>query len=1141
MLLHPQLADGEFSYSGKNTDPTLPAVEVDNSSRAVDELREAESKGAGLTMLKKSLSSFAKNGLMPISDPEISATERQKSLEANTVQAAIDRWREEDAHLRSMGLSSRLASSELGAMMWSWHEKLVPLIKDDIQKSQGLERKEGKNLTSTDKEFLAWGPHLQALSPEMASAVTILVAMKTCSTDPLDDKGVRIHNLVAAVGEAVQSESMVQAIRASTVGNRKPISTYFNKNRLRVSASSERNHLEWNTSLKVKLGAALVAHLLEIAKVNVAKHNPKTGLEVRESQPVFFHTYLYIAGKRIGVVRLNSVVLEKMSKMPVASALAKYLPMLCEPKPWVGYSEGGFLEYPAPVIRLPFGDKQAKRYAVAATENGDMTQVFAGLDVLGKTPWNINRFVFEVMLQVWNSGKAMAKIPPEHPPNDFPPEPASSHDNYKERSLWMKLMRESENRRSALRSQRCFLNFQLEVARAYLDETFYFPHNCDFRGRAYPMIPFLNHMGSDNVRGLLVFGEGKELTANGLWWLKVHLANVYGFDKASFAERLEFTETHVREIRDSVDNPLDGSQWWLQAEDPWQCLAACKELVNALDLPDPTKYISKLAIHQDGTCNGLQHYAALGGDAAGAQQVNLEPGERPSDIYTGVAMLVKAEISKDAAQGNALAKELDGKVTRKVVKQTVMTNVYGVTFQGARQQVRKQLNDLLVGFPDSEELNLHSASGYVAKKIFAALATMFNGAHDIQYWLTDCAGRISESLAPEQMEYIEQASKGMIPPTQFKKIPVGRKSGMGMADFKTTVIWTTPLKMPVVQPYRKITPKRIDTNLQKISIMDRSAADAVDRSKQVQAFPPNFIHSLDATHMFLTALKCNEIGITFAAIHDSFWTHAGDVDTMNNVIRDAFIRMHSEDIVGRLAAEFNTRYKGFMQLVGVKSGSPAGQKIRLWRRQRYMHLRKNEAIKGRTAKDLKSRQIDELLLERQRLKLLASQDHKERREGEQMNTPASILSWLGDEETLTPTLTSTTVKPASLGLGLSSRNAKLKANQRLDVGNLENGEPVLPALDSGAGTVEDDGVANVSETHSAGKAVDDFQEEDDIEHREAVGSETNELEPSERTKRDRKISVWVPLTFPPVPKKVCSAVLKIWHRITDYAYRVILT
>ena len=55
--------------------------------------------------------------------------------------------------------------------------------------------------------------------------------------------------------------------------------------------------------------------------------------------------------------------------------------------------------------------------------------------------------------------------------------------------------------------------------------------------------------------------------------------------------------------------------------------------------------------------------------------------------------------------------------------------------------------------------------------------------------------------------------------------------------------------------------------------------DPVNRRKQLQGFPPNFIHSLDASHMLLSALAVpRKVVLTFAAVHDSFWTHAGDVD-----------------------------------------------------------------------------------------------------------------------------------------------------------------------------------------------------------------------------------------------------------------------
>jgi DNA-directed RNA polymerase len=86
---------------------------------------------------------------------------------------------------------------------------------------------------------------------------------------------------------------------------------------------------------------------------------------------------------------------------------------------------------------------------------------------------------------------------------------------------------------------------------------------------------------------------------------------------------------------------IQGRKWWINSDEPWQTLAACIEVANALRCPDgPEAYVCHLPIHQDGSCNGLQHYAALGRDSIGAESVNLSPADRPQDVYSNVANLV---------------------------------------------------------------------------------------------------------------------------------------------------------------------------------------------------------------------------------------------------------------------------------------------------------------------------------------------------------------------------------------------------------------------------------------------------------------------------------------------------------------------
>lgn len=127
----------------------------------------------------------------------------------------------------------------------------------------------------------------------------------------------------------------------------------------------------------------------------------------------------------------------------------------------------------------------------------------------------------------------------------------------------------------------------------------------------------------------------------------------------------------------------------------------------------------------------------------------------------------------------------------------------------------------------------------------------------------------------------------------------------------TSVIWTTPLGLPIVQPYRRSGKKQVSTLLQTVFIEDPEASRPVNALKQSTAFPPNFIHSLDATHMLMSAVACHERGLTFASVHDSYWTHARDVDEMNKVIRDQFIELHSQPIMENLVKEFKERYKSY--------------------------------------------------------------------------------------------------------------------------------------------------------------------------------------------------------------------------------------
>ncbi|KAI9667612.1 MAG: DNA-directed RNA polymerase [Bathelium mastoideum] len=1108
---------------------SIKREEGDRSTVPADflpEVRAVQLKGLGLKTLKRSLEAVSTENvqdediikyIQEIGDSQTDMDRdvaQQIMIERDATSAALDRWRVESDTMKKMGISTTLHTKAMSSLMWEWHSSLVPALKEELE----IIRKLMAEDTKTPDARLRYGPFMQSVDPEKLSALTIIHVLNMLGIQGAAG-GLRLANITKTLGAQVEIESDLQALGGGRTldhlqklpGKRRakvnmklntarfqPDGHRAGKNIMQHPAttphlateSPAQSGLNWSADVRVKLGAVLISKLLDTAKISVSKEHPKTKEILTQLQPAFYHAYHYQQGRRLGRIAGNPALIEKLSSEPPAALLAKRLPMIVEPRPWTGYAAGGYFTDPVSIVRQKSPDNVQRSYTLAAIERGDMDQVFAGLDILGKTAWRINQDVLRVQLQAWGTGEAIAKLAPENPMVEYPPEPPKDA-NRPELLAYRKAREAIDDEKNGFHSQRCFQNFQLEIARAYRDKVIYFPHNIDFRGRAYPIPPYLNHMGADNARGILIFAQGKELGEDGLRWLKVHLANVFGYDKASLKEREDFTMDHLQDIRDAVSKPLDGKGWWLRGEDPWQTLAACFELVKALDSPDPTKFVSHLPVHQDGTCNGLQHYAALGGDTLGAAQVNLEPGDRPADIYTAVAEMVREQCAKDAAEGHKYANIVLDKITRKVVKQTVMTNVYGVTFIGARDQVWRQLEDLLPNLKNT--VQICQCASYLAINIFKALSTMFDGAHRIQHWFGQCADRISKSITAEQLKRFRKQSEvpkatQELPPSKYKR---QAKPGSNTLGFKSSVIWTTPLRMPVVQPYRTSTAKVVPTTLQSISIVEPQSWDPVSRRKQMGGFAPNFIHSLDATHMLLSALKCDELGMTFASVHDSFWTHAGDVPAMNRVLRDAFVRMHSEDIVGRLAAEFEARHKGGWYCAAVYARSKVGRKIKEWR--------KNNKIGCKNTAETRTK---ELLMEQNRLRALKSEDEAERKQAEAMETPTTIFAAEeGDKEAFL-----VTPETAELGNVDASDNRAVLDSLESDVD--ERHTKVDQRSEPAPLTASPEALENV--------AVGD----------NATSSDSNPMaelpflkKPKKYAKVEPKLQIWLPLTFPPVPSK----------------------
>ncbi|BCS53333.1 DNA-directed RNA polymerase [Geobacter sp. SVR] len=557
-----------------------------------------------------------------------------------------------------------------------------------------------------------------------------------------------------------------------------------------------------------------------------------------------------------------------------------FMPMVVSPKPWEGVEGGGYLSNSAS-LRFKLIKTRNKK---ALSELGlhRMDDVYHAMNTVQETPWRINKRLFEVASVLWEGGSTLADLPAQDK-EDLPPKPWSSDEEFERlKQVSPEVVTEWKRKAATVheeflrnKSKRTAVCTKLRLASRFADEPeIYFPHVLDWRGRLYPVPNQVNPQSDDLGKGLLQFAQGKPLGATGLKWLKIHLANTYGVDKVSFEDRIKWVDEHEREITDSAENPLDGQRFWCAvdengkpiADSPFCFLAACFEYAQAHVTGCPEAFVSYLPIAQDGTCSGLQHFSAMLKDSVGGAAVNLLPAEHPQDIYQRVAALVNEMVNRDAAEGCEEAKLWQGKVDRGIAKRAVMTSPYGAKKYGFKDQLLQELRKRGSEYLGTKEV--FQACIYLAERLWEAIGQVVIAARDAMDWLQEVAKVCAEVEIP--------------------------------------VWWTTPVGFRAHQEYLRTLEKRIDTFWGGTYVRLTLASDTnkMDNRKQANGIAPNFVHSMDASHLMRTVLRCKEQGITdFAMIHDSFGTHACNVDTLAAILRETFVEQYSENVLENFRSE----------------------------------------------------------------------------------------------------------------------------------------------------------------------------------------------------------------------------------------------
>ena len=520
-------------------------------------------------------------------------------------------------------------------------------------------------------------------------------------------------------------------------------------------------------------------------------------------------------------------------------------PMLVTPDDW-GYDENGEIIYGGYLTnRMMKGHEMTRVRSNVTIIHGETPLNF--LNKLQKVQYRVNRHVLDVAEELVERGYVVGKFIPISP-SFKPPRPPAADDDEQVNKSWRRQVAEAHNadRINFKRSVRT--RTQMEAARKFKDEDFYLCWSFDYRGRAYPIPAFLTPQDTDFGKSLLRFANECSVNSESELWLSFQVATSYGLDKATLDDRHEWVKQNKDLISRVATNPIENLSEWEEVEEPWQFMAACHEYYHCCIKGD--KNTTGLMVAVDATCSGLQILAGLARDKSTAELVNVCPSQKPSDAYLAVA---------DEAK-RFLPSYMHRWMTRKTTKRTVMTIPYNATKDSSRKYIRESLQEQ--GFEvDKDELTT------IVNAVYQSMDSIVPGPMKVMRWIKKHVG-----------QYIR--------------------------DGATAVEWTTPSGFHVYQKRDDIETERMRLRLLgSVSIRIPNGNSKPSPTKHKSSTAPNYIHSFDASLLHRSFTEFNE---PFTVIHDSVLCRAGDMGTLNSLVRETYTNIFTEECwLTRFAQDIN--------------------------------------------------------------------------------------------------------------------------------------------------------------------------------------------------------------------------------------------
>lgn len=398
-------------------------------------------------------------------------------------------------------------------------------------------------------------------------------------------------------------------------------------------------------------------------------------------------------------------------------------------------------------------------------------------------------------------------------------------------------------------------------------------HDMDFRGRLYCSSRMAGHQGPDHQKALLMFAQRERMDDDAFEQLLAAAAGHYGLGHASWEERVQWGRAHLDQMDATAKHPLDRSDLWKAAADPWQHLQACKAISDFLaDESQP----SGCPVRFDQTASGMGIIGALTRDEALCRHTNVV-GKTRHDLYAFIAERLLGALRMDLdgfdLRDQRLAEFwLQKPIGRDLAKGPTLTTIYGARHFGLVEQVVSWLQeenpDVPVRYWQKEYTR---PAQYLAQKLNLVIAAELKSCVALDKWL-----RAVSTKCIKKQERIRWMS-----PLDF---PLAFGSLLGEKQNNRTLLHGN----------RRWQHVNADVEPGELS------ARATNRG-----IVANTIHAFDAALVHAVVLRCGIVHAPVLTNHDCFATIPSRAAWLHSELLSQFRQLYAPDWLSELRVEIS--------------------------------------------------------------------------------------------------------------------------------------------------------------------------------------------------------------------------------------------